>query len=41
MTASAPAHPVHLIADRLIKANYYAWVGDDSEQAMKLAEEGG
>jgi hypothetical protein len=40
MTASAPAHPVHLIADRLIRANYYVWVGDDSEQAMKLVEEG-
>jgi LuxR family transcriptional regulator, maltose regulon positive regulatory protein len=40
MTASVPAHPVHLIADRLIKANYYASVGDDSEQAMKLVEEG-
>jgi LuxR family maltose regulon positive regulatory protein len=40
MTASAPAHPVHLIVDRLIKANYYAWVGDDSEQTMQLVQEG-
>ena len=35
MTASDSEHPVHRIADRLIKANYYAWVGDDSAQAMK------
>jgi hypothetical protein len=40
MTALAPTHPVHLIADRLIKANYYTWVGDDNEQVMKLVEEG-
>jgi LuxR family transcriptional regulator, maltose regulon positive regulatory protein len=40
MTASAPAHPVHLISDRLVRANYYAWVGDDNEQATKLVEEG-
>jgi LuxR family transcriptional regulator, maltose regulon positive regulatory protein len=40
MSAVTPAHPMHRIAETMIKANYYAWLGDDSEQAMKLVEEG-
>jgi DNA-binding SARP family transcriptional activator len=32
--------PVHLISDKVIKANYYAWLGDESELALKLVEEG-
>jgi LuxR family transcriptional regulator, maltose regulon positive regulatory protein len=40
MSGSTPAHPMHRIAEKMIRANYYAWVGDDSEQAMKLVEEG-
>jgi LuxR family transcriptional regulator, maltose regulon positive regulatory protein len=40
MVASAPVNPFHLIAHRLFEANYYAWIGDDSEQATKLVEEG-
>ena len=40
MAESLQAYPVHLIFDKVIKANYYAWIGDDSELAIKLVEEG-
>jgi ATP/maltotriose-dependent transcriptional regulator MalT/DNA-binding SARP family transcriptional activator len=35
---SAP--PAGLIAAQMIKAHYYAWLGDESERALQLVEEG-
>ena len=37
---SQSAPPVNLIAARMITAHYYAWLGDESERALQLVEEG-
>ena len=37
---SHSAPPYGLIAAKMIKAHYYAWLGDDGDRALQLVEEG-
>jgi ATP/maltotriose-dependent transcriptional regulator MalT/DNA-binding SARP family transcriptional activator len=37
---SHSAPPAGLIAAKMIKAHYYAWLGDESDRALQLVEEG-
>lgn len=38
--ASRQTSPEGLIAEKMLKAHYYAWLGDDSDRAFQLVEEG-
>jgi LuxR family transcriptional regulator, maltose regulon positive regulatory protein len=38
--ASRQASPYELITVKMIKAHYYAWLGDESDRAFELVEEG-
>jgi len=40
LVESRLAPPVGLVAAKMIKAHYYAWLGDESERALQLVEEG-